>query len=60
MLVVFYPTDKLPKLKVHMAFILCPGVMYGQVRSSVHWKGENVKAVLKSVQKHIWLKTYTT
>ena len=46
MLTVFYPTEALPKLKVHKAFTLRPGVMYCQVRSCVPWSGENAKTVL--------------
>ena len=53
----FYPTEKLPKFKVHKAFIQRPGLMYYQVRLYVHWRGENSKAVLKSIQKHLSLKT---
>ena len=45
----FYPTDTLPKLKVHKAFILRPGLMYCQVKACVSWRSENTKAVLKSV-----------
>ena len=46
MLTVFYPTEALPKLKVHKAFTLRPGVMHCQVRSCVRWSGENAKTVL--------------
>ena len=46
MLIVFYSTETLPKLKVHEAFILRPGFMCCQVRSCAHWRAENTKAVL--------------
>ena len=43
-LTVFYPTDKLFKLKLDKAFILRPGMMYCQVRSCVCMRGENTNA----------------
>ena len=57
MLTIFYSTETLPKLKVHKAFILCPRVMYYQVRSCARWGGENTKAVLQPIRKHLSLKT---
>ena len=57
MLTVFYPTETLPKLKADKEFILCPGVMYCQVRSCARWSGENIKAVLQSIWKHLSLRT---
>ena len=46
MLTVFYPTEKLPKLKVYKAFTVRSGVMYCQVRWCARWSGEYAKAVL--------------
>ena len=46
MLTDFYPTDTTPKLKAHEAFILCPGLMYCQVRSCARGRCENTKVVL--------------
>ena len=60
MLTDFYPTGAPPKLKVHMALILGPALMHCQVRSCDHWKGENTNTVLKSVRKHLSLKTRMT
>ena len=60
MLTAFDPKDTLTNLKVHMTFILRPGLMYCQVRSCLRWKGVNAKSGSKSVQKHLSLKTHTT
>ena len=41
---------------MHKLIIIRPGLMYCQVRSCVRLRGENTKAVLKSLRKHFSLK----
>ena len=53
----FYPTETLPKLKGHKAFILRPGTTYCKIRLCSRWSGENTEAVLQLIWKHLSLKS---